>query len=114
MADAPVIILVPPIELTEATLPAFESELMAHLDTTGPGFVIDLGDVEFISSSGLGTLVKVGMRLAARGRSLAFARPQRTTEHSLKLLGLDRMMPLLPTVEAATVHVIHAASAETR
>ncbi len=112
MDAAPVIILAPPVELTEATVPAFEDKLMALLDTAGPGVVVDLGGVEFISSSGLGVLVKAGMRLDARGRCLAFARAQRTTEHSLKLLGLDQKMPLLETLEAATAHVAHAAESK--
>jgi anti-sigma B factor antagonist len=107
-----VIILAPPIELTEATVPEFENELMSHLDTPGPGVVVDLGGVEFISSSGLGVLVKAGMRLDARGRCLAFARAQRTTEHSLRLLGLDRKMPLLESLEEATAHVAQAAEAK--
>jgi len=106
MTADPVIVVVPPVEITEATLPAFERELMGYLDGHAGGLVVDLASVGFISSAGLGTLVRVGMRLDSRGRRLAFARAQGPAEHTLTLLGLDRMMPLFPTVEAASAHVV--------
>ncbi len=105
MAAATATVLVPPTEITEATLPGFEEELMALVDAEGAGVVLDLAAVGFINSAGLGTLVKAGMRLDKRGRRLAFARAHGAAEHTIRLLGLDRKMPLFPTVEAACAHV---------
>ncbi|MDA1194742.1 MAG: STAS domain-containing protein [Planctomycetota bacterium] len=103
-------IIVPPVEITEATLADFAQDLMGRLDDEGPGFVLDLERVTFIGSAGLGTLVKVGMRLDARGRRLALARAQRATEQTITLLGLDQVLPLFPTIEAARTYVAVAAA----
>lgn len=108
MTEASVIVVVPPVEITEHTLPVFERELLDHLEARVDGIVLDLEDVGFISSAGLGTLVKVGMRLDRRGGRLAFARAAGPTLHTITLLGLDRKMPLFPTVEAACAHVASA------
>jgi anti-anti-sigma factor len=101
--DVPV--LIPPTDLTEATLAPFEAKLMAMLDVKGPGVVLDLDLVEFIGSAGLGTLVKAGMRLGAQGRGIAFARAQKATEQTITLLGLHEKMPIFETVEEACAHV---------
>lgn len=105
MAEADVIVVVPPVEITEVTLPEFEVELLDHLEAENAGIVLDLQAVEFINSAGLGTLVKVGMRLDRRGRRMAFARAGRATQHTITLLGLDRKMPLHPTLDAARAYV---------
>ena len=102
MTDSRVIVVVPPVEITESTLPAFESDLLDHLEAGVLGMVLDLKEVEFINSAGLGTLVKVGMRLDRRGGRLAFACARRGTQHTITLLGLDRKMPLFPTIERGT------------
>ncbi|MDF1701187.1 MAG: hypothetical protein P1V36_08520 [Planctomycetota bacterium] len=52
MTADPVIVVVPPVEITEATLPAFERELMGYLDGHAGGLVVDLASVGFISSAG--------------------------------------------------------------
>ena len=110
MTEVRVIVVVPPVEITERTLPAFERELLDHLAADVQGIVLDLASVTFINSAGLGTLVKVGMRLDRRGGRLAFARAQRGTQHTITLLGLDRKLPIFPTIEAATEHVASAAA----
>lgn len=111
MSESRVQVVVPPVEITEATLPEFEAALLGLLDTGVDGIVIDLGEVLFISSAGLGILVKVGMRLGRRGGCLALAGARRATQHTLELLGLDRMMPLFGTVVEARAHVLSRATA---
>ena len=105
MAETSIIVVVPPVEITERTLPDFERELLAHLDADVGGIVVDLEPVAFISSSGLGTLVKVGMRLDRRGGCLALARATGPALHTITLLGLDQKLPVFPTVAAAREHV---------
>jgi anti-anti-sigma factor len=99
----------PPHELNDDTVSGFEAELVAPMGTGGPGLIVDLGDTSFVSSSGLACLVKIGMRLDARGRKLALARPQRDVERSLKLLRLDAKLPLFPSVDAAAAYVVQPA-----
>ena len=102
MSPAPVPVLTPPVEITEKSLEALDAVLAPHLDGDGPGLVLDLEAVEFINSAGLGSLVQVGMRLDRAGRRLTFARPNKTIERMLKLVGLDSKMPMFKTVEEAS------------
>jgi anti-anti-sigma factor len=63
--------------------------------------VVDLRDVEFVNSSGLGTLVRAGLRLDARQKRFALARPAPSVERAIKLVGLDEVLPLFATVREA-------------
>jgi anti-sigma B factor antagonist len=105
MPDASIPIVCPPTELTDDTVRDFEAAVGPHVEATGPGIVIDLERVAFISSAGLGCLVKIGMRLDQRGRRIALARPAPEVERSLRLIGLDTKLPMFPTVKAAANHL---------
>ena len=94
-----------PAELTDDTVVAFETVMAEHVSAAGPGVVLDLEGVSFISSAGLGCLVKFGMRLDGNGRRLALARPDAHIEASLRLIGLESKLPMFPSVSAATTHV---------
>jgi anti-anti-sigma factor len=108
MSDSSIPVVQPPRELTAETLAGFEAELVTQLRSPGPGIVLDLSDVEFISSAGLGLIVKYGMRLDAQDRRLAMARAARVVEKTIRLLGLDRKMPLYRSVGEATQFVAGA------
>jgi len=95
-------VLTPPREITEASLEVFEEQLEPHLAAEGPGVVLDLAEVEFIGSSGLGAMVKAGMRLDRRGGRLALACPNKTIENVLKLIGLESKLPVFRSVDAAS------------
>ncbi len=63
--------------------------------------VVDLGNVEFIDSSGLGALIS-GLKAArVAGGTLAIARPNDQARLVLELTTLDRVLVPHPTVEAA-------------
>ena len=112
MTAPPIPVILPPREVTADTVATFEAELVAHLQATGPGIVLDLEQVEFISSSGLGLIVKYGMRLDGQDRRLAMARADRVVEKTIRLLGLDRKMPLFRELAEATQYVAAAPVAE--
>ncbi len=95
-------VLTPPAEITEKSLEELGAVLAPHLDAEGPGIVLDLEAVQFINSAGLGSLVQAGMRLDHEGRRLTFARPNKTIERMLKLVGLDSKMPMFRTIEEAS------------
>ena len=105
MSEPSIPIIVPPHELTDDTVPVFETLLTPHLDAGSPGIVVDLDEVAFISSGGLGCLVKFGMRLDGQGRRLVLARPDRNVERSLRLIGLQSKLPMFPSLEDALRHV---------
>jgi anti-sigma B factor antagonist len=63
--------------------------------------VIDLSDMTFISSIGLGTLLELQRGLALNGGVVRFAAPQPMVHETLCRCRLDRILNLFPTVESA-------------
>ena len=104
--NAPAVpVVVPPVELTDDTVAEFQASMSEPMQADGPGIVLDLEHVTFISSAGLGCLVKMGMRLDGGGRRLALARPDKNIERSLRLIGLHTQLPMFPSITAATSHI---------
>jgi anti-sigma B factor antagonist len=68
---------------------------------SGRPLVVELDQVSFIDSAGLGALVGAAKRAAAHGASLhvACARPQ--VRQLFRLTGLDRQIPLARTLDEA-------------
>lgn len=65
-----------------------------------PGVVVDLSRVTLVDASGLGVLVEGLSRARAAGASLRLAGPLRLAR-VLRIAGLEAMLPLHPSVEAA-------------
>lgn len=107
-------VLTPPTEITERSVDELKAVLGPHMDAEGPGVVLDLEDVEFINSSGLGTLVQIGMRLDGAGRRLTFARPNKTIERMLKLVGLNSKMPMFRSIDEAKLALGPSATSQGR
>jgi anti-sigma B factor antagonist len=75
---------------------------LRQLAEEGAGSVIvDLGDVEFIDSSGLSALVSGLKALRSKGGTLSLSRPHPQALTALRLTMLDRVFPIFPTVEEA-------------
>jgi anti-sigma B factor antagonist len=83
-----------------ATAPALRAALAQALDG-GRRVVVDLGDVPFLDSTGLGLLVAAYNRAAAGGGALVIARPQRIVRNALRLVQVDTVIPVHDSVEAA-------------
>ena len=105
MSAAPIPILVPPKDLTHKTLGPFEGEVAPLRDGDGPGLVLDLSDVNFINSTGLGFLVHLGKDLGESGRRLALAGASRRVDRLIRMVGLGNMLPLFKSVPEATRYV---------
>ena len=76
-------------------------ERLSELAASGRPLVVELDQVSFIDSAGLGALVGAARRAAAHGASLpvACARPQ--VRQLFRLTGLDRQIPLARTLDEA-------------
>lgn len=108
MTAALVPVLTPPEELHDNSLLEFEAEVTPHVASQGPGIVIDTSAVKFVSSTGLGFFVKLGMRLDETGRRLALAAPNRRIVKLLRTTGLDDLLPHFRTVGEAQAYVSRA------
>jgi anti-sigma B factor antagonist len=86
-------------ELDYYAAPALRADLLAAV-ATGDVVVVDLLEVTFIDSTALGTLVGAAKRLR-EGRRLALACRDDNVRRTLELTGIDRVVPVFETVEAA-------------
>lgn len=83
-----------------ATAPDLRARLA---DTLGsfPAVVVDLADVPFMDSTGLGVLVAAYNRAAAAGCVLVLARPQQIVRNALRLVQIDTVIDVYATLDAA-------------
>jgi anti-anti-sigma factor len=105
VADAPVPVLVLPKEVVPNSIAGIEKDADALLGAGGSRLVVDLPQVEFLSSSGLGYLVLLGKRLHDRGGRLALARPSSRMQRLLGAVGLEGVLPSFSSLENAARHV---------
>jgi anti-sigma B factor antagonist len=63
--------------------------------------VVDLQDVSFIDSTGLGFLVMLGKKAATQGRSFALCNPSKQAQMLFELTRLHQVFDLFPTLALA-------------
>jgi anti-anti-sigma factor len=89
--------------LDVAVAPAFRDQMKHLLDGGSTRLVIDLGEVTFIDSSGLGTILVV-LKLARRaGGDVRIVSPPQQFMSLLRLTSLNRVLPVYSSVEEALV-----------
>jgi anti-sigma B factor antagonist len=71
------------------------------LAATGRPLVVDLDQVSFIDSAGIGALVGTAKRAAAYDGSLSVVCTRPQIRRLFRLVGLDRKIPLAHTLDAA-------------
>jgi anti-sigma B factor antagonist len=70
-----------------------------------PSVVVDLADVGFMDSTGLGVLVASSNRAKAAGRRLVVARPQTIVRNALRLVQVDSVIDVYETLDDAVAAV---------
>jgi anti-anti-sigma factor len=63
--------------------------------------IIDCGELDYISSTGLGMLLRLHARQKKRGGVVKLARVQGTVAQLLEVVQLDRILNMYPTVQEA-------------
>ncbi|WNV88416.1 STAS domain-containing protein [Umezawaea sp. Da 62-37] len=82
------------------TIADLEEQLAAALSPEAP-VVADLTGVTFLDSTGLSALVRCHERAVRDGGSLRLVAATRAVSRPLRLTGLDRLLDVRPTLEAA-------------
>ncbi|HVM66660.1 MAG TPA: STAS domain-containing protein [Acidimicrobiales bacterium] len=72
------------------------SACLSGLIDAGADVVIDLSDLQFIDSTGLGVLVSVGGRARQGGQRVRLRAPGKNVASTLSMTGLDRVFTIDP------------------
>ena len=84
-----------------ATAPELESQLRALVDAGKAHIVLDLKNVEYMSSAGLRAMVAILKAVKRVNGDLRLANPSARVEEVLHLAGLISIFTMFPTQEAA-------------
>jgi anti-anti-sigma factor len=88
-------------EVDICTCTSLREQLLRALDRGARRLVIDLEEVPFIDSSGLGCLAGAAHHAAASGRAIALAAPQGRVRRVIATTGLQRVIPVHDTLADA-------------
>ena len=86
--------------LDAASAVSFKEELVREIEAGNTQIVLDLEDVSFIDSSGLGCLVAVLKAIGSQGK-LSISGLHQKTEQIFKLTRMDSIFNIYPSVSEA-------------
>ncbi len=89
-------------EMDLASAPDVRARLNSYVDASPVWLVLDVADVEFVDSTGLGVLVGALRRVRGSGGDVRIAAARPAMQRVLSVTGLDQVFRLFPTVEQAT------------
>ncbi|HEV2086930.1 MAG TPA: STAS domain-containing protein [Cryptosporangiaceae bacterium] len=81
-------------EIDMLTAPRLRDEVTPLVTTSGADIVVDLDQVTFLGSNGLGVLVELSQQADAAGSLLRLVCANRTVTRPLTLTGLDQVLEL--------------------
>jgi len=84
------------------TAPALRNKLNETVEGGGHRLVVDLGDVGFVDSTGLGSLIGVFKHLRSQEGEMRLAAAQPNVVRVIEITGLDKVFDNQPSVEEAT------------
>lgn len=82
----------------------FAAALQDVLDESQGGVVIDLADIDYVDSTGIGELVGYLQKFTRSGRKLVLLQPHQRIEALLKLTRLDTVFPIFRERQEAILH----------
>ena len=89
-------------EVDVYTAPMLRERLIELIRGGARSLVVDLSQVDFLDSTGLGELVGALKRLRTAGGVLVLVCPKESLLKIFRITALDQVFPLYDTVEAAT------------
>jgi anti-anti-sigma factor len=86
-------------ELDLASSPMFEAELARVIESDAEQLILDLRELEFMDSSGLGTLVRAHQRAEETGKQFGLVKGPQQVQRLLTLTGVEDRLTLADTPE---------------
>ena len=88
-------------ELDVSSAPTLKELMQKLIDEGKRQFLMDLGKVDFIDSSGLGIFVNAYKRIRSAGGEMKFLKPQEPVRKVFSLTQTDKVFPIYETLEEA-------------
>jgi anti-sigma B factor antagonist len=88
-------------ELDVASAPALRERLIELVSDGSTNLILDLEGVDFLDSTGLGVIVGLLKRARTQGGDMRLVCTQARIRRLFEITGLDKAVPLLPSVDAA-------------
>lgn len=95
------LIIAPSGRIDTATSPEFDRLLSSVIDRGDVQLIIDLADLQYISSTGLSVFLSAAKKIKASGGRMALAGLNSRIRLVFEMSGFLRLFPVFPTVEAA-------------
>ena len=81
--------------------PEFEEALDGAIRSEPKHLIVNLKDVDYLSSAGLRTILRIAKRLEKQNRKLAFVGAKDLVVEVIRLTGVDTIFPLCTTTQEA-------------
>ena len=81
-------------ELDVYTAAVFRERAVDLVHNSRLHLVVDLADVQFVDSTGLGALVTELKSVRRRGGDMVLRAPTQTVRRTIEIVGLDRALPI--------------------
>ncbi len=78
----------------------------------GTATLVDLSKVAFLASLGISMLLSVAHALRPRGAKMVLCAPNQMVHKTLTAAGIDRLMPIVATVDEGMLHLTHDRAAD--
>lgn len=107
LADFPVeragdvAVLALPAEVDVSSADQLRDELLALIQQGVTALIVDLSETTFCDSAALGALITAHSRAAETAAELRLVAAQPTVSRVMTIVGVDRLIPVYPTVAAA-------------
>lgn len=88
-------------ELDVATSPTLREQLIRLVSEGRSRLVLSLDGVDFLDSTGLGTIISALKRVRTHDGDIRLVCTQARITRLFEITGLDKAIPLLPTLDAA-------------
>jgi anti-sigma B factor antagonist len=88
-------------EVDVYTAPRFRERLIELVSEGKHKIIVDLEGVDFLDSTGLGTIISALKRARTHGGDMRLVCTQPRIKRLFEITGLDKAVPLMPTLDAA-------------
>lgn len=88
-------------KINSLSAPELEKALEVAIQGEPKHLIVNLQDVDYLSSAGLRTILRIAKRLEKENKKLAFVGAQELVADVIRITGVDKIFPLCATSQEA-------------